>query len=326
MISRGICAFIGLGLATGWVSSSRAQTTTATTITATTTTPTATTGPWTAGEDDTSRRPVGVTATTPSVGSGLGTTPVAPPPVQAPTVSDNSMNPLGLCATMLQSMFGRTNTANSLLMEQIADETNEKAGYQRYESWEDKQSKEIGLAANARYPAGCENRFINKNGELGPFGRTALAEFQRFPDQFVNNEPRDIISMCPGYKNWGKERREQFWVWTASSLAAPESSCNPGAANPNAPNGTAIGLFQVEKPFCDRFGVTGNLYDGHQNTRCMVRGLASELTKRNTVTTPQRVTYWGPLRADDWNTARGGDIRGGQKFRALVPQFPGCKN
>lgn len=113
------------------------------------------------------------------------------------------------------------------------------------------------------------------------------------------------------------------------SLASPESSCRAEARNPNAPNGTAKGLYQLEKPACDRVGVAGDLYDPHVNIRCAVRLLGAEISCRGTVTSPTSRgrcgTYWGPLRTDDETKARGGDIPAAQKYRALASQFHGCK-
>ncbi|MGE5085306.1 MAG: hypothetical protein ACM3MG_03335, partial [Bacillota bacterium] len=36
-------------------------------------------------------------------------------------------------------------------------------------------------------------------------------------------------------------------------------------------------------------------------------------------------TYWGPLRSDDWNRARGGDIKGAQKTRAIMGKYRYCR-
>lgn len=253
---------------------------------------------------------------------------VAPPPPTTATApaADPSTNAFGqVCLQMLQGLLGGQNSATAKLMAQIADDENDKIGFAENKEWNRANTAEIADARNVNYPKGCENRFIDKEGRLGPYGRTALAEIKSKPNSYVNNVPSDFATLCPRYKGMDNEKREQFWVWAFSSLAAPESSCNPNAANPNAPNGTAKGLFQLEKPLCDRFGETGNLYNGHVNVRCAVRALASELRKRDTLTLCKRGTYWGPLRCDDNNKARGGDIKGGMRFRALVSKFPGCK-
>ncbi|MBX3040084.1 MAG: hypothetical protein KF789_05170 [Bdellovibrionaceae bacterium] len=236
---------------------------------------------------------------------------------------------LGICGALLGgNVLGGKNKENSEGLSYAMDEYNDSQGFQKQEDFY--SDPELGASIAANYPAGCENRFIDKQGNLGPWGRTALQEIRANPEEYVNNNPPDVMILCKNYKNFDKNKKEHFWVWMFSSLAAPESSCNEKAANHGAPNGTAIGLFQLEKPFCDRVGVSGNLYNGHINTRCAVKGLAMELRRRDNLMSPTskasdpRRTYWGPLRTDDNNKARGGDISGAKKFRALVGKFPGC--
>ena len=235
---------------------------------------------------------------------------------------------LAMCGALMGGPLGGKNAEMSEEMVEAMDRAKDEQGFQELPDFA--ASEELGTAINANYPAGCENNFIDKQGRLGPWGYTALEEIRRQPAAYVQNDPPDVLILCKNYQHFNVAKREQFWVWMFSSLAAPESSCNPNAANRNAPNGTAIGLFQLEAPFCNPVGVRGDLFNPHNNTRCAVRGLAVELNRRDNLMSPtsrsrdSRRTYWGPLRTDDHNKARGGDIRGAQKFRGLVGRFPGC--
>lgn len=249
----------------------------------------------------------------------------------SPQNNNNGMVVAGLCGALLAGLVGITATAKEV--QDAADVANEKAGFQHDDTLDDTFTKDLARDVNARFNGNCAQMFIDKEGNLGSWGRVVRDEIREKKKQFVENEPPDVMELCPNYKYFSKEeggKREQFWIHTFMSLASPESSCNQAAANHGAPNGTAKGLFQLEARVCDAMQVTGNLYDGQKNTRCAVRLLGAELARRDNLMSPtsrdrdSRRTYWGPLRTDDHNKARGGDIQGAKKFRALVAKFPGC--
>ncbi|MBX3032644.1 MAG: hypothetical protein KF865_01885 [Bdellovibrionaceae bacterium] len=241
----------------------------------------------------------------------------------------------GACVAALGAggIFGSTpgNQETVKLVGEQADKLNDYFGYQYEPSLDRQFAEQMGAEITAHAP-GCENNFINKEGRLGPWGRTALQEIRDRPQSYVKNIPPDVLRMCPNYGKFDEKKREQFWVWMFLSLAAPESSCKANAANKNAPNGVAKGLFQLEKPLCDRVGVYGNLYEPHTNVRCAVKALGVELDRRDNLMSPtskgsdSRRTYWGPLRNDHHNKQRGGDIAGAKKFENLLKQFKGCRS
>lgn len=234
------------------------------------------------------------------------------------------------CLGALAVLSGK-NSQTADEIEAAAYRANDEAGYQDDDSLDGDFRRSLGRDMAARFTGSCQQKFIDKDGRLGPWGRIVRDEIRERKSEFVKNEPPDVMQMCPGYKNMDEKKREEFWIHAFMSLASPESSCNEGARNPNAPNGTAKGLFQLEKPVCDGVNVRGDLYDGQVNTRCAVRLLGVELARRDNLMSPtsrardSRRTYWGPLRTDDHNRARGGDIQGAKKFRGLIAQFPGCK-
>jgi hypothetical protein len=127
------------------------------------------------------------------------------------------------------------------------------------------------------------------------------------------------------------ERRKMFWLWFFASVSQPESSCRSNATAAG-PNGTAIGLFQLDAPACKRAGVyvsSSELMEPANNIRCAVAVFANEMRNRGTImvgtSRGSRGTYWGTLRNDDSNGARGGDVRAARGTRALISQYPDCK-
>ena len=187
-------------------------------------------------------------------------------------------------------------------------------------------SKEIGKDASGKF-AQCCDQFMNKDGKMGPWGSWALQLIKDKPESFGQKVPDDITKWCPNYPKMNKNQRELFWVWTMMSMASSESTCNPKSDNPNAPNGTAIGLFQLEGRVCPS---ARDLHNPNENISCAVNLLAKELENRDTLMTPtskgQEGTYWGTIRSDDWNKKRGGDIQGAKKTRELMKQYRYCQS
>lgn len=213
--------------------------------------------------------------------------------------------------------------------QQAAYEEIDKAPYSYGQKWNQDEARAVGADATANFGSGCD-KFMNKDGQLGPWGQFALQQIKEKPDAFGDNVPDDIQQWCPKYKSMKQgedvSKRELYWVWILMSMASSESSCNPNNDNPNAPNGTAKGLFQVWKPVCPK---ARNLNNPYENIQCAIDLLAKEMTNRDTIMTPtskgREGTYWGPLRSDDWNKRRGGDIKGAQKTRGLMSKYRYCK-
>ncbi|WP_295905539.1 hypothetical protein [uncultured Bdellovibrio sp.] len=239
---------------------------------------------------------------------------------------------LGLCPLMFGggSKSAMGNTGNKLQdaayeMEDAAWAAREKEGFVYEKDLNRDLAREIGGDASAKFAKGCDH-FINKEGQLGAWGSYTLQQIKDKPESFGLNVPDDITKWCPNYPKMSKDQRELYWVWIIMSMASSESSCNPNNDNRNAPNGTAIGLLQVWKPVCPK---ARDLHVPYQNIQCGIDLLAKELQNRDTLMTPTSKgpegTYWGPLRSDDWNKRRGGDIAGAQKTRGLMSQYRYCK-
>ncbi|WP_172795283.1 hypothetical protein [Bdellovibrio bacteriovorus] len=240
---------------------------------------------------------------------------------------------MGFCTNMFsgggkQSAMGadsKKTEDNSYDVMDAAWAAREKEGFIYEKDLDRNVAREVGSDASAKMAKGCDN-FINKEGQLGSWGSYTLQQIKEKPDSFGENIPDDITKWCPNYPKMSKDQRELYWVWIIMSMASSESSCNPRNDNPNAPNGTAIGLLQVWKPVCPK---ARDLHVPYQNIQCGIDLLAKELQNRDTLMTPTSKgpegTYWGPLRSDDWNKRRGGDISGAQKTRAIMSQYRYCK-
>ncbi len=206
-----------------------------------------------------------------------------------------------------------------------AFEAREEEGFVYEKDLDQNISKAVGKDASATFAEGCDH-FMNKDGKMGPWGSWAFQLIKDKPKSFGANIPDDITKWCPNYPNMSKGQRDLFWVWTMMAMSSSESSCKPKNDNPNAPNGTAVGLFQLESRVCPK---ASDLHNPNQNITCAVDLLASELDSRDNLMTPtskgSKGTYWGPLRSDDYNKKRGGDIKGAQKTRALMKEYRYCK-
>ncbi|WP_142695373.1 hypothetical protein [Bdellovibrio sp. NC01] len=206
----------------------------------------------------------------------------------------------------------------------IAVKAREDAGY-IYEDDIDKDiSMSVGKDMAGKFAEGCDH-FMNSEGKMGSWGSFALQAIKDKPKAFGDNVPDDITKWCPNYPKMNKSQRNLFWVWTMMSMASSESSCKPTNDNKNARNGTAVGLFQLESRVCPK---ANDLHEPKDNIQCAVDLLSDELESRDTLMTPTSKgstgTYWGPLRSDDWNKKRGGDIAGAKKTRELMKQYRYC--
>lgn len=207
----------------------------------------------------------------------------------------------------------------------VAWKAREAEGYIYEKDLDQELSKTVGKDAMAKFAEGCDH-FMNAEGKMGSWGSWALQLIKDKSKSFGKNVPDDITKWCPNYPKMNKGQRDLFWVWAMMSMASSESSCRPTNDNPNAPNGTAVGLFQLESRVCSK---ATDLHNPYQNITCAVDLLASELDSRDTLMTPtskgEKGTYWGPLRNDDYNKKRGGDIKGAKKTRALMQEYRYCK-
>lgn len=271
-------------------------------------------------------------------------TPATPPlpvstgvPVPAATPgTDPSMltSMLGACGSALSGLFG-----TGSLIRKEADEENERRGYREVEGLDEDVQQDVARKIRANMPGDCSN-LVDKDGKFGPWAHTAIQEIRDRKSSYVDNEPRDILRLCPGYKGMNKEKREGFWLWVFASIASSESSCNPKVVNPKCnrtdaankgcrynpnspPNGDALGLFQLEPRRCEGAN-REELLQPLVNVRCAVKVLGGELSRRNNLqgcNSGGSATYWGPLNGC---TTHAGDGSAKAKTLALIPKFSGC--
>lgn len=113
-------------------------------------------------------------------------------------------------------------------------------------------ANQTGLSDSFSIQGADCSKFITDNGEYGEYGlilKEALEEKGRDSHMYADDRPgmEDSPYTCPAWKSLSYEMRLRFWVWTFASIAWDESRCNHRARNPNATNGTAIGLLQLDQ-------------------------------------------------------------------------------
>lgn len=247
---------------------------------------------------------------------------------------DSMMSPVAAIANACSAAL--TAYGNVLQNRALMDDINDAEGFKPDRDIEPRRARSYGSGMNSMWSKdqqGCQH-FIDKDGNVGPWGRTAMAEMENHADIYAEKVPSDIGKFCPNFtSSMAKDPkgRKYWWLWFFASLSKPESSCRAGAVNPNAPNGSALGLFQLETAACARVGMSvskQDLLDPHKNIRCAVKLFAKEMQERNSMfighSRGRGGTYWGPLRNDDHNMARGGDRAGNHRMEALLKKFPDC--
>lgn len=209
---------------------------------------------------------------------------------------------------------------------------NDRSGFKKYRGFRDSDARAVGSDINQRYgsSAGCQ-KFINKKGEVGPWGRVALKEIEKSNNVefYETATPRGISKFCPNFNNMDAERRKLFWIWVLASMADPESSCNPREVA-RGPNGNAVGLFQLDPNACRIMNFhfsESDLQEPSNNIRCAVSRLRRDLECQKTFVTEtsydaQKCMHWGVMRGP---TVASVDRSGARKFESLVPQYSDCK-
>lgn len=189
------------------------------------------------------------------------------------------------------------------------------------ESWDRGEASAAGAAANSTLAPGCSG-FIGKDGRLGDWGTYAATLIRDRPDIYAKKEFSDTAKWCPSYSSLNATQREIVWVSVLSSIASPESSCDPSDVGKGT-DGAALGLFQVwNNMIPDTCKFATDLHKPNQNIKCAVDRLSWELGNRNTLRTTTGNTYWGTLRSDPATI----DAKGSQTFLALMGKIPLCNS
>ena len=172
---------------------------------------------------------------------------------------------------------------------------------------------------------GCE-KFIDKDGKIGPWGAVALEKMQdpTLKHVFDTNVPADITQFCPEFPGMSAARKQYFWLWFMASLAKPESSCRAGAINTQAPNGDALGLFQLEPKKCYPMS-SQDLMDPIKNINCAVKVFGNEMSCRRTIMIDTSHgycgTYFGELRTNPFGPDKGAAAQA----KVLLSSYPDCQ-
>lgn len=105
-------------------------------------------------------------------------------------------------------------------------------------------------------------KFIKRDGSFGPWGEGMLEAMDKIaavkPGANCFYDRMDFGSVCPGFRNFPKWKKQQVWVWHWASVAQEESSCRPGVTVNGIWNkklgrwNRAVGLFQLEDLYSTR--------------------------------------------------------------------------
>lgn len=162
----------------------------------------------------------------------------------------------------------------------------------------------------------CTN-FLDKDGELGPWGNKAIKAFNKV-DWECFKSGMDTSGVCPKYKTFNERKKEYFWVWTLASMAHVESSCKVNAINPKAANETGYGLMQMEnakyrktrdKRYCPHYKI--NEQDVTFQMECTASIFSDMYCKRGLSLTSSQ-GYWAGLLSPK------------RKIAQQIKKFPGC--
>jgi hypothetical protein len=263
-------------------------------------------------------------------------------PAAQPVNNTGSM--IAICGSLLSSLSGGLNPKamdSNKKFTKALDDYNEAQGNQPDPDVKPEVAKRVAAesyspAAVMKYgaSAGLCPDFFDKQGNVGPLGRLVESEMDKYPNSYEDKNLKDLNEMCPKYNSMEKGTKKLFWVRFFSILANKESSCNPKNDNHSSPNGTAYGLFQLDKPTCGDI----DLHNPNDNTRCAVKRMAKEMSIRSTLSTPcsnpeacrrhgvnsAQGTYWGELRNDDNNKGRGADTGAAIGLRRAVSSYSEC--
>jgi hypothetical protein len=271
--------------------------------------------------------------------------PVVPPTMVQPipsfggsTFASSQPSTGGMIADCLHGLANNLDSyAQMSALQATMDAADEKMGFRPYPGVPDRAHRRTNssyypsvVTGLSKKQAGCQ-QFINDRLEVGHWGRVALEEMKKHEDIYRDKIPRDIGNFCLNFVTMNEDTRLRFWIWFFASVAAPESSCNPGIVG-RGPNGNAIGLFQLEPSACAKVNMyysERDLQRAEPNIRCAVALFARELRHRPTImigtSRGQLGTYWGTLRNDNNNMARGADITAHLRTEARLRQNPECR-
>ena len=271
-----------------------------------------------------------------------GAMPINPanPYADMPLVYNPPPNPYGFvsaCFAASQGLLGAQGTmalAEAARARDIADFANDHAPWTLPNGVSASQGRRYGhdlmrvFGPNER---GCE-KFVDKEGKIGPWGRKALEQMhssESLKNIYETKVPPDMDKFCPEFKNMDQNRKDYFWLWFFASLSKPESTCQSGAVNPNAPNGNAIGLFQLEANKCIPLGInvsSQELLNPDRNIECAVSRFGKEMAERGTIqigySNRKGGTYWGELRTNPYGS---GDSRAAAQTQNLLQHWPDCQ-
>lgn len=148
--------------------------------------------------------------------------------------------------------------------------------------------------------SGC-HIFIDASARLGEQGAYAYNQIVRHSSEYRSLLADSALNeQCPNYGNLQVSQRAQVIVLLLTAMAHFESSCRVSAANTNAPNGTARGLFQLHEGREDAYDGRSDScsrnasLDAEESIDCALGMLNLQFAKSGLLFDPK--SYWDVLR------------------------------
>lgn len=252
------------------------------------------------------------------------------------------------CPNCGQAMDGQQEPMNAsqraMMAEFIRASNAERIGHV---SADQPDQKYLPLAED--YNKSCQN-FIDSDGNLGPFGKTIVAELDRPEYLGLYFEHPQMTKDCPNYMSFSKAQKQNFIINFFAHLSWLESTCGTDIKGSFG----EMGLFQHEndsnifkrrdilkKVFPAASELCRAPMSNHSNNiRCTIANMAAQLKGRFTIAewnnygagaTPQPMlsphSTWGPI-IDARNRRKPGARKPTGAYATMYDQvtsFPGCK-
>lgn len=142
------------------------------------------------------------------------------------------------------------------------------------------------------------SKFASGNS-YGPWGLTVVNELESNKYDELIRGSADLKKLCPGYQQMNRDGKNGLWVAVLAAMANHESSCREKPPLHGGPNGTLVGLMQLDKGKERTYSPSG-CKNGDGSTakgsiRCTMSMLNDQLGRGTSLFAKSGETYWEVL-------------------------------
>ncbi len=142
------------------------------------------------------------------------------------------------------------------------------------------------------------SKFADGNS-YGPWGLTVIKELETNKYDDLIRGSADLKQLCPGYQQMNRDAKNGMWVAIFAAMANHESSCREKPPLHGGPNGTLVGLMQLDKGKERSYSPSG-CKNGDGSTakgslRCTMSMLNDQLGRGSNLFAKSGQTYWEVL-------------------------------